>query len=89
MYLCIDNERTINNKSLTMNFESVIIHSQSKREKIMILTKDTTSTEQEKVLDNIIENAIGLPLDNQEVLLLVAKSMRYTRECMMSKGDVE
>lgn len=55
----------------------------------MILTKDTSSTEQEKVLDNIIENAIGLPLDNQEVLLLVAKSMRYTRECMMSKGDVE
>lgn len=72
-----------------MNLYRVIIHSQSIREKIMILTKDTSSAEQRKVLDNIIENAVELPVDSLEVLLLVAKSMRYTRECIMDKSNTE
>lgn len=55
----------------------------------MILTKDTSSAEQGKVLDNIIENAVELPVDSLEVLLLVAKSMRYTRECIMDKSNTE
>lgn len=51
----------------------------------ILLTRDTGSLEQGKALDDIIENAIGLPLDNQEVLLLIAKSMKYTRECIMNE----
>lgn len=30
----------------------------------------------------IIDNARGLSIENQKLLLMMAKAMRYTRECM-------
>ena len=75
-----------------MNIKGDIIHSQSKigkREKRIVLTKEKNLTEQENVLNEIIENAIGLPPDNQEVLLMIAKAMKYTRECIIREYITE
>lgn len=62
-----------------------IIHSQCKRRKGAVLTKEKNSVDQGKVLDEIINNATGLPPDGLEIILLIAKSMKYTRECMMKE----
>ncbi|MCM1213077.1 MAG: hypothetical protein NC331_15885 [Lachnospiraceae bacterium] len=32
--------------------------------------------------EEIIDNAIDLPLENQELLLMMAKAMQYTRTCV-------
>ena len=48
-----------------------------------------TSTKDVTVLDEIIDNASGLPLESQDWLLMMAKSMRYTRDCIVRKNRVE
>lgn len=45
------------------------------------MTKETSSTEQqEKVISEIINNATEFSLENQELILLIAKSMKCTRD---------
>lgn len=39
------------------------------------------SNRQKKVVDEIIDHAIELPVENQEILLMMAKAMQYTRDC--------
>lgn len=48
-----------------------------------------TSTKNGTVLDEIIDNASELPLESQDWLLMMAKSMRYTRDCIVSKNEAE
>ncbi len=48
-----------------------------------------TSTKNVTVLDEIIDNASGLPLESQDWLLMMAKSMRYTRDCIVRKNKAE
>ncbi len=48
------------------------------------------STQQVKLLDEIIDNAAGLPLESQDLLLMMAKAMKYTRdsiECSHTGGQ--
>ncbi len=40
------------------------------------------STQRVKLLDEIIDNAAGLPLEKQDALLMMAKAMKYTRDSM-------
>lgn len=40
-------------------------------------------------MDEIIDNASELPLESQDWLLMMAKSMRYTRDCIVSKNEAE
>lgn len=49
---------------------------------------ETSSTQRGKVLDEIIENAIGLPIESQGMLLMMAKAMKYTREYMLRQSAV-
>ena len=39
-----------------------------------------------KILDELIDSATELPLESQDWLLLIAKSMRYTRDYMIGKS---
>lgn len=48
-----------------------------------------TSTKNGTILDEIIDNASELPLESQDWLLMMAKSMRYTRDCIVSKNEAE
>lgn len=34
----------------------------------------------------IIDNAVGLPLESQKLLLMMAKSMKYTRDCIIQQS---
>lgn len=36
-----------------------------------------------KVMDEIIDNAAGLPIECQYMILMMAKAMKYTRDCVM------
>ena len=45
------------------------------------------SVKQTKILDDLIDNAVGLPIDSQNLLLMMAKAMRFTRECMTQKAS--
>ena len=50
------------------------------------------STQQAKLLDEIIDNAVGLPLESQDLLLMMAKAMKYTKdnmECSYTGGQAE
>lgn len=42
-----------------------------------------SSREKADIADEIINNAIGLPVENQELLLMMAKAMQYTRNCVL------
>lgn len=44
------------------------------------MTMQNESTEKTKVLDEIINGAVELPLESQDLLLMMAKAMRYTRD---------
>ncbi len=46
------------------------------------MTMKTDGVGQVKILDEIINNATGLPLESQDLLLMMAKAMRYTRDCI-------
>ena len=41
------------------------------------------------MLDEIIDNAIELPVESQDLLLMMAKAMRYTRECVIRQSSAE
>ncbi len=56
------------------------------REEINALTAQYNSKHQTEIADEIIDNAIGLPLENQELLLMMAKAMQYTRTCESRHG---
>lgn len=45
-----------------------------------------TAQKSTKVLDELIDNATELPLESQDWLLLIAKSMRYTRDYIIGKS---
>lgn len=53
------------------------------------MTTQISSTQQAKVLDEIIDNAIELPVESQDLLLMMAKAMRYTRECVIRQSSAE
>ena len=48
-----------------------------------------SSTQQVKLLDEIIDNAAGLPVESQDLLLMMAKAMKYTRDSMERTGQSE
>lgn len=50
---------------------------------------DTAKTVKGTVLDEIIERAVGLSIENQNKLLMIAKAMRYTRDCVSSQYAAE
>lgn len=41
---------------------------------------------QATILNKIIDSAAELPLESQDLLLMIAKSMKYTRDCMIEKN---
>lgn len=41
---------------------------------------------QGEVLRELMENAVGLPLESQKLLLILAKGMAYTRDCLTRQG---
>lgn len=41
------------------------------------------------VLDEIIDNAVELPIEGQDFLLMIAKSMRYTRDCVIRQIEAD
>ena len=45
------------------------------------LTMQKDGNEQKNVVDEIMDSAIELPVENQEILLMMAKAMQYTRDC--------
>ena len=42
-----------------------------------------------KILDEIMENAGTLPLEIQDLLLMMAKAMRHTRDCVIREKEAE
>lgn len=46
----------------------------------------STTVQHTNVLDELIDNAVGLPVGSQDLLLMMAKAMRHTRNCLI--GDV-
>jgi hypothetical protein len=40
------------------------------------------------VLDEIIDYAVGISIEEQDILLMMAKAMRYTRDCVSSQYPV-
>ena len=53
------------------------------------MTTQDGSAKQVQVLDEIIDNAIMLPVGSQDLLLMMAKAMRHTRDCMLQQGSIE
>lgn len=53
------------------------------------MTLQTSSANKMAIVNEIINNAVELPLEGQNVILLIAKSMKYTRECMMKQKEAE
>lgn len=43
---------------------------------------------QTKIADELIDSAVELPLENQELLLMMAKAMQYTRNCVSHQSAV-
>jgi len=46
----------------------------------------SNSKRKTKIADEIIESAKGLSVENQELLLMMAKAMQYTRNCISRQG---
>lgn len=84
-------EKAKNNStnSLKMKSKYARIHLQGKVKGEKTLEVQLTSTKNVTVLDEIIDNASELPLESQDWLLMMAKSMRYTRDCIVSKNEAE
>lgn len=53
------------------------------------MATQNTTVQQVKVLDELIDNAIGLPIGSQDLLLMMAKAMRHTRDCMTQQDVAE
>lgn len=47
------------------------------------------SKENTKIVDEIIGNAVGFPIESQYMILMMAKAMRYTRNCVMRQLAAE
>lgn len=69
-----------------MNFIYVIIHLQSKKRRLLTLTTQNNGIEKISTLNQLIDNAIELPLGSQNLLLMMAKAMRHTRDCIEHKS---
>lgn len=69
-----------------MKIDCVIMHSQRKRKEELALKAQSTTVQHTNVLDELIDNAVGLPVGSQDLLLMMAKAMRHTRNCLI--GDV-
>lgn len=50
------------------------------------MTKQNVSVQEIKILDELVNNAIGLPLESQNLLLLMAKGMSYTKNCLLEEN---
>lgn len=53
------------------------------------MTTQNDSAGQVKIVDEIIDNAAGLSIESQYLLLMMAKAMRYTRDCVMRQLAVD
>lgn len=53
------------------------------------MATQNSSIRQSKILDDIIDNAITLPVESQNLLLMMAKVMRHTRDCIMRQRTIE
>ena len=53
------------------------------RKGIGALTMQNKREGQKGVSDEIIDNAAKLPVEEQQMLLTVAKAMQYTRSCIL------
>lgn len=73
-------------KSLTMIKLYVKIHSERNLKEGIPLTKQNISVQEIKILDEIVNNAIGLPVESQNLLLLMAKGMSYTKKCLLEEN---
>lgn len=55
----------------------------------MELAMQLNSVNKVSVLDEIIDNAVELPIEGQDFLLMIAKSMRYTRDCVIRQIEAD
>ena len=46
------------------------------------MTEQNITVQKIKILDELIDNASGLPVGSQDLLLMMAKAMRHTRNCL-------
>ena len=53
------------------------------------MTMQNYSIEEIKVLNEIINNAIGLPIESQNLLLMLAKGMAYTRDSLIKQFGLD
>ena len=51
------------------------------------MATQNTTVRQMKILDELIDNAIGLPVGSQDLLLMMAKAMRHTRNCLTQENS--
>lgn len=51
------------------------------------MTTQNTTVQQLKILDELIDNAIGLPVSSQDLLLMMAKAMRHMRDCLTQENS--
>ncbi len=50
------------------------------------MTVKNKSVHQMEVLDKLIQNAAELPVESQNLLLMLAKGMAYTRTCLIKQN---
>ena len=62
---------------------------ESKNERRKTLTMQDASGRNAKVMDEIIDNAAGFPVESQYMILMMAKAMKYTRDCVMRQLSSE
>lgn len=53
------------------------------------MIKKINSIKKVEILNEIIERAIELPLESQNLLLFMAKAMQYTRNCFINQNKTE
>lgn len=53
------------------------------------MIKPIYSTKKDLVIDEIISNATELPLEKQEMLLVIAKAMQYTKNSIMRENATD
>lgn len=46
------------------------------------LTTQIEPGRQRTIADELIDNAIGLPVESQDLVLMMAKAMQHTRQCI-------
>ena len=53
------------------------------------MKEEDDSVQQVKILNELIENAMELPIESQNLLLILAKGMAYTRDCLVKQNMAE